>query len=114
MDAPQSSSSALRWVMRIMLGVCGLAIVAVLLSQPRMERHILAGLKQVETVLSSFRSDKKQPEQIVELTPVAEITDVSVLEPAPAANSALSYKPAVTTMPTSRTPVHRLGQSRED
>ncbi|MBL4766730.1 MAG: hypothetical protein JKY94_03320 [Rhodobacteraceae bacterium] len=110
MYAPSPRPSILRWVMRITLAVCGLMIMAVLLSQPRAAAYVQGGFDKVNDLLATFMSDKDQPEQVAPI----EITDVPLTKPASATKAAASPKPVVMSMPTSRVPVRRLGLSRED
>lgn len=114
MYAPTSSSSAIRWAIRIMLTVCGLMIVAVLLSQPRVADYVQTGITKAESMLASFKSGKDQPEQVVQLAAPVVITDVTALAPIAEVETAPAYKPTVNAMPTSRVPVRRRGQSLED
>lgn len=111
MHAPNSSTPALRWVMWIMLSVCGLMIVAVLLSQPRAATYVESGITKIETMLSSFRS---RSEQVPELTAPDAGTDLATLAPAPVLETEPAQKPMVNAMPTSRIPVRRHGRPRED
>lgn len=114
MYPPNSSSPALRWVMRVSLTLCGLMIVAVLLSQPRAAPYVQAGMDKIDSIMSSLITGKNQPEHMVELAVPIDTTDVSAVDPAPAQDAEIFQKPMVTAMPTSRIPVRRLARSRED
>lgn len=114
MYAPQSTSPALRWVMRISLTLCGLMMVTVLLSQPRAAQYVQAGLDRADGILASFMSDNTQPEQLAEPATPIDTTDVSAVDPTPARDAEAAQKPTVTAMPTSRIPVRRLARTRED
>ncbi|MFT4960934.1 MAG: hypothetical protein ACI92Z_002020 [Paracoccaceae bacterium] len=116
MYAPKSSSFALRWMMTITLTVCGLLIVAVLLSQPRAMAYVQGGFDRVETIVASFMSDKTQPNIQTAQIGAAQIgaADASAPKPTPVAAPIAPPKPVVMSMPTSRVPVRRLGFSVED
>lgn len=126
MLAPKASSSALRWVMRIMLVLCGTVMAIVLLSEPRVVSYAQSSADQVGQYFTSFSPNNDDqnsneafvaPAEIIELhmpTPRTEPAVDSKVEPVVQVEETVVPKPSVRAMPTNRIPVRRAGQASKD